>query len=60
MVETPPETAGTAEARGGEDVNWHDVRPGEPLPENLKPGDRVRLHAEGVFSEGALDGGDGG
>lgn len=43
-----------AEARGGERPDWEAVRPGEPLPENLQPGDRVRLHAEGAFSEGAL------
>lgn len=52
MAETPPEPA---ETRGGEDPDWAAVRPGEPLPENLKPGDVLRLRAEGVFSEGTLD-----
>lgn len=55
MAEPVPEPA---EARGGEAPDWVSVRPGEPLPENLKPGDRVRLHAEGVFPEGIPDGGD--
>lgn len=58
----PGDSAGlpAEERRGGEHPDWDNTRPGEPLPEKLEPGDRVRLHAEGVFSEGTLDGEDAG
>lgn len=53
MVQTQPGTG--PESRGGEQPDWAAVQPGKPLPENPKPGDKLRLHAEGVFSGDTLD-----